>query len=260
METNPQRWLAAFRRSHDALSATVGGLDPAQIIGPSYCDEWSIAQVLSHLGSQAEIFELFLDAGLEGREPPGQDSFPPIWEKWNDRTPESQASDSLAANEAFVRRLEALPDTKLDGLHLTLFGMELGAAGLLRLRLGEHTLHSWDIAVVLDPLAVVDPVAVDLLVDNALGQTVSRVGKAQDKHFTLQVSTTEPAREFALVVNDECRLEEWSGQQVDGSLVLPAEALLRLVYGRLDVRHTRAVALDAGDVSLDDLRAVFSGI
>ena len=34
----------------------------AKFLAPSYDTEWSVGQVLSHLGSQAEIFELFLDA------------------------------------------------------------------------------------------------------------------------------------------------------------------------------------------------------
>jgi hypothetical protein len=38
---------------------------------------------------------------------------------------------------------------------------------------------------------------------------------------------------------------------------LPAEALLRLVYGRLDPDHTPAQVIGAG--TLDELREVFPG-
>ena len=44
----------------------------------------------------------------------------------------------------------------------------------------------------------------------------------------------------------------------DGSVDLPAEAFLRLVYGRLDPDHTPAVA-ESGTRGLADLRAVFPG-
>ena len=37
---------------------------------------------------------------------------------------------------------------------------------------------------------------------------------------------------------------------------LPAEALLRLVYGRLDPAHTPPLRLDSPTVTLDDLRGV----
>ena len=79
MESSPQAWIGALRHSHDALRATVEPLDEARLRQQSYASEWSIAQVLSHLGSGAEIFGLFLDAGLSGAEPPGGDTFPPIW-------------------------------------------------------------------------------------------------------------------------------------------------------------------------------------
>jgi hypothetical protein len=39
----------------------------------------------------------------------------------------------------------------------------------------------------------------------------------------------------------------------------PAEALFRLVYGRLDPAHTPPLQLDAPGVAPDDLRAVLPG-
>ena len=63
-------WLAALRRSHERMTAIVGGLTDEQTMLRSYADEWSLAQVASHLGSQAEIFELFLTAGLTGTDAP----------------------------------------------------------------------------------------------------------------------------------------------------------------------------------------------
>ena len=48
-------------------------------------------------------------------------------------------------------------------------------------------------------------------------------------------------------------------ESTDGTLDLPAEALLRLVYGRLDADHTPTLGLSARDVTLDDLRAIFPG-
>ncbi len=41
-------------------------------------------------------------------------------------------------------------------------------------------------------------------------------------------------------------------------MTLPAEAFVRLVYGRLDAAHTPPV--DTDGVSLDDLRAAFPGV
>ena len=93
MEPSPGPWISALRHSHDRLQAGVEPLGPAQLERRSYASERSIAQVLSHLGSQAEIFGLFLDAGLTGQDPPGREEFVPIWDSWNGvRTPASGRS------------------------------------------------------------------------------------------------------------------------------------------------------------------------
>ena len=45
--------LAPLRGSVGRLHELTRGLDDAQLQAPSYCSEWSIADVLSHLGSGA---------------------------------------------------------------------------------------------------------------------------------------------------------------------------------------------------------------
>jgi uncharacterized protein (TIGR03083 family) len=224
---------------------------------PSYASEWSIAQVLSHLGSQAEIFGLLLDAGLTGSDAPPQDAFPPIWEAWNARSPEAQAADSVAVNEAFVRRLESVDPARRDAFRLAAFGMDLDFTTFLRLRLAEHAVHCWDIDVALDDSATVVPEAVELLVD-VLPDLVARAGKPTEASFVVQVSTTDPERRYALVT-DGVRLEPWSERDVDGVFQLSAEELVRLVYGRLDAAHAATARLESAALSFDDLRAIFPG-
>jgi hypothetical protein len=123
LENDPAPFIQALRHSHDSLRALVEPLTDDQLEQRSYCTDWSIAQVLSHLGSQAEISGLWLDAGLTGQDPPGRDAFPPIWDAWNARAPRAQAADSLQANEAFVRRLESLVAGQRERFHLEMFGM-----------------------------------------------------------------------------------------------------------------------------------------
>jgi uncharacterized protein (TIGR03083 family) len=235
----------------------MAALDVSGLRRPSYCSEWTIAQVLSHLGSQAEIFGLLVDAGLTGGDPPGQDDFRAIWDAWNARTPEAQATDSLGANDDLLRRLEGLDADQLRSFHLAAFGMDLDSVGLLRMRLSEHAVHAWDIAVTLEPEASVAADAVALLLDG-LPDMAARVGRPTGHPMTLRVTTSDPERQFALVT-DGVRLELWSDQPTNGTLQLPAEALLRLVYGRLDPVHTATVQLDAPEMGLDDLRLVFPG-
>jgi uncharacterized protein (TIGR03083 family) len=260
VETDPGRWLTAVRRSHDRLTAQVEACDILELERGSFCSEWTIAQVLSHLGSQAEIFSLFVDAGLAGANPPGQEAFVPIWDDWNARDPEDQAADSLTANEALVTRIEGLAGDKLSAFQLDLFGTELDAAGLLRMRLSEHAVHAWDIAVALDPTVRLLPDAVLLLIDG-LPEMTARVGTPAALPATFAVTTSDPLRRFVLAT-DSLRLEpdvdEPIGGTTDGSIDLPAEVLVRLVYGRL--RPDESVeSVESVDVSIQDLRALFPG-
>jgi uncharacterized protein (TIGR03083 family) len=252
---SPTRVISQLRSSHDRVTGLVSGLDPKGFEQMSYCTEWTIADVLSHLGSQAEIFGMFFDAGASGSEPPGTEAFGPIWDAWNERSPEDKVKDSIAANELFVSRMESLDSEVATSFHMTLFGMELGLAELLRMRLAEHALHTWDVEVVLDPSARVPAGAVDVLVDMLPG-FVARAAKPQPDPRRITVSTSEPHRSFELDTGGVSLSEEGSGH-TDAAVELPAEALLRLVYGRLDDAHG-ADEVKASGVALDDLRAVFS--
>ena len=165
METRPEPWITALRNSHDRLLALAGPLDRGQLEQGSYDSEWTIAQVLSHLGSQAEIFGLFLNAGLTGQDPPGREEFVPIWDAWNAKDPQAQAADVLAADAATLERFESFDAGQRAQLRLRAFGREMDLAGVSRMRLGEHAIHTWDVAVALDPSATVAPDAVSLLID-----------------------------------------------------------------------------------------------
>ena len=64
--TDTTTWIQAVRSSHDRFAGLVTPLSATEVEQPSYASEWSIADTASHLGSQAEIFGVFLDAGLAG--------------------------------------------------------------------------------------------------------------------------------------------------------------------------------------------------
>jgi len=257
METRPGPWIGALRHSHDHLQALVEPLDLGQLQQRSYCSEWSIAQVLSHIGSAAEIWSLFLDAGLAGREPPGQDEFGPIWAAWNAKDPQAQAADGLRADKATLERFESLDADQRARLRLRVFGLDADAAGLARMRVGEHAIHTWDVAVALDPSARVEPDAVGLLIDT-VGQLATWAGKPDGKQRRLRIWTSDPERHFILQTNSTVTLAAADGDGSPPDLRLPAEAFIRLAYGRLDPAHTPPV--EAGRVDLDELRQLFPGI
>ena len=256
METSPDPWIGALRHSHNRLQALVGPLDLAHLERRSYASEWSIAQVLSHLGSGAEIFGLFLQAGLTGQEPPGRDTIGPVWNTWNAKDPQAQAADGLRADEATVERFESLDPDQKAGLRLHLFGMDMDITGLARMRVSEHAVHTWDVAVALDPSATVAPDAVGLLIDTA-GQLAARSAKPDGKERRIRVSTSDPERHFVLETGEAVSLTESDGEEGPPELRSPAEAFVRLVYGRLGPHHTPPVEADG--VDLDELRQLFPG-
>lgn len=264
-ESNPRVWIAALRQSHDRLLSLVGPLSPAQISGPSYCRDWSIAQVLSHLGSGAEIAMMMLPSALGQAEAVDRAAFVPIWERWNAMSPDEQAAAGLVADAQQIQMLDQLSDDDLASISYPFMGMTLDAVGLIRLRLGEHAVHTWDVAVMFDPAAEVSPDAVNLLIDGVATSLVPRIGKPADPPFRTRISTTEPARDYLLSAAEVVSMVDWPGAEAAGAdgaeiaeLTMPAEALLRLSYGRLDADHTPA-GVTADPADLDRLRAIFPG-
>ena len=260
MESNPHAWIETLRRSHDRLVRLAEPLTPGQLREQSYCTEWSLAQVLSHLGSGAEIALMTLPAALGEAEPVSRDAFVPVWEKWNAKRPEDQAADALASDERQVRALEALTDEQLAQMKMDFFGMRLDAVGIVRLRLGEHALHSWDVAVHSDPDAAVSADATDLLIDSVPAFLGPRLGKPLGEPFRVRITTTDPARDYLLTSGDSVTVTNWADgfEGAVPQVTMPAEALLRLSYGRLDPDHTPASVSGDDDV-LGKLRLIFPG-
>ena len=247
--------LRAVRASHDRLAGIVAGLDAETLRKRSYDTDWSIADVLSHLGSGAEISAMYVNAGVTGGDPPSQDAFKPVWDTWNARSPEDQAARSVEANEVLVAKLESLTPQQHETFRVTMFGaMSMDLAGVLGMRLSEHAVHTWDVAVALDPAARVAPDAVDLLIDQ-LPRMAGFMGKKAPAPVTVAVTTTGPERAFTLDTGG-VTLGPPAADEIPGaSLALPAEAFVRLVYGRLGDDPEVA----ASGVTLTELRSVFPG-
>jgi hypothetical protein len=220
--------------------------------------------VLSHVGSGAEITLVSLERALDGRPALGGDDFVPIWDRWNALGPDERAQEMVVWDRRCVAVWQYLDEATLASFRATVFGMDMDMATLVGLRLGEHAVHSWDVAVSFDPSAELLPEATALVVDR-LGWMASRIGKAGAiaSPFNIAVHTTGPDRElFLSSAGDKVSLEEATAPQTDpgASLTLPAAALVRLVYGRLDPDHTPADVRTEGSADLDELRRVFPGI
>jgi uncharacterized protein (TIGR03083 family) len=261
MDTDPHHWIHALRISHDTLVALVVTLTPEQLTQRSYCRDWDVSQVLSHIGSGAEISLLGLERILAGAPPLNRDDFPVIWDRWNALSPEDKASQMIVWDRRQVSVLEGLDDSTLKSLRMNFFGMDLDAVGMVGLRLGEHAIHTWDAAVMFNPTAEVLLSSAELLVDRVpfMAGRLAKPERAKTKS-QIKVRTTRPDRHFLLSIGDSVALSKDVEGPVDGYLELTAAALLRLVYGRLDPDHTPPGTITKGSADLDELRQIFVGL
>jgi len=254
-------WVNTLRQSHDHLAGVMAGLSASQVAGPSYCSEWSVAQVLSHLGSGAEIGLTNLEAMLAGEPAPSREKYQEIWGRWDAKSPADMAADALVSDEKHISRLEGLSDTELNGLSTQMMGRTLDAAGIVGMRLAEHSVHTWDVETMVDPAATVQQGAVDLVVDLIPGRMgrLASGKKPAATPFDLDVHTTAPERACKLSVTEEAVEMSPETGNAGGRVDLSSEALIRLAYGRLDPGHTPAGVSTEGPVSLDELRELFPG-
>jgi len=246
--------LSTLAASVDRLAALVTGLDDAQLELSAYPTEWTIADVLSHLGSGAVILHRRLEDTLTGAATP-DDAAPAVWDEWNAKSTRAQADDALVADRALLDRLETVTAEERDRFRFAMGPMTMDFDGFVALRLNEHALHLWDIEVALDPEATMAADSVARVVDN-LQMFAGFTGRPTDGPRVVTVGTTDPSRAVRITLGPD-RVAVAEADPADATdLVLPAEALVRLVYGRLDPDHARTAG-SSGD--LDELRQVFPG-
>jgi uncharacterized protein (TIGR03083 family) len=247
--------IASLRASHERLRATVEPLTAEQIRQGAYPSEWSIAQVLSHLGSGAEIGAGIVESAIAGTDAPSRDTYPAIWERWNAKTPDAMVADGLAADGRLVGMVESLRDPRHADAVLQSFMGPVDRIGYTTLRLSEHAVHTWDVVVAVQPGATLSPDAVEVILPN-VARLVGWVAKPNGRTGRIHVIAGE--HEYALTLGEPSSMVAWDGGEATASLRIPAEGLLRLVYGRLDPANTPA-GVEVSGTTLDDLRAVFPG-
>ena len=256
--------IAAVRTGHDGLAARVAGFDDADLGRRSGAADWTVAQVLGHLGSGAELAAGTLAAALAGAPPPGEDVAPTVWARWDAMTPREQAEEFERADAALVAAFEALDAATRTDLQVPLafLPQPVGVDAMAALRLNEVALHGWDVAVADDPAATLDPAAVPVLVDALAGPLsflVGFLGRTGPTAATLAVTTSDPRRLLTLSLGAQVSLRAGEPPDADGTLTLPAEAWLRLLAGRLGDERTEVGVGTSGPFGLAALRASFPG-
>jgi uncharacterized protein (TIGR03083 family) len=136
-------------------------LTEAELDAPSYATGWTLAHVLSHLGSAAEIGTVLLQRGIDGDQaaPTPQDTGP-VWERWNAM---SAAEQRAQWTHADTRHRESLRAIVTEPVRVPYFAGLLSVKDYAGYRLSEQSVHGWDVAVALDPRATITLAEVNLL-------------------------------------------------------------------------------------------------
>ncbi len=250
------RTITALRAEHDVLAGPVRTLTDDQLAVTSGAAEWTVAQVLSHLGSGAEIGYAPI-ARAAGETVVAEDN-QTIWARWDASAPRAQAEGFLEYNARFLDMVEALTPEQRSSLIVDLGFLPepVPLVTALGMRLNEVANHSWDVRVAFDQNAGVNADSAAVLVDLLAGPVGFMLNwLAKPAELADPVSVAVPGA--GLVVDDAVTVVDhlespsatFNGQQ---------EAFIRLVSGRLKAPYDNGVTVE-GSVTLDDLRRVFPG-
>jgi uncharacterized protein (TIGR03083 family) len=261
MTTLADRTIAALRATHDGLAALVPGLTDEQLTGPSGAAEWTVAQVLSHMGSGAEIGLATLETALGAGRAADPGFHQSVWDRWDAMDPREQATTFLDHDARLVKAFEALTDEQrtTTPVHLGFLPEPLSLASYAGMRLNESAQHSWDVRVALDPSAAIPADVAAVLVEHLAGGLsflVGFIGEADA--LTEPVVVDIEGSGYGLVVTDQVAVVA-EPVYPTATFTGPLEAALRLVGGRLGPAYTPERVTVTGAVSLDDLRRVFPG-
>jgi uncharacterized protein (TIGR03083 family) len=247
--------LNALGESVAHLYDVASDIQPIDYTASAYPSEWTIADTMSHLGSGAVIGTRRIEDFVAGRnaEPDFNQS---VWDLWNAKAPADQVGDALVSDRQYLEALEAMTEEQRSEYRMSLGPMSFDFDGAVGLRLGEHVLHTWDVEVSFEPDATLPADASGLILDR-INFLVGRTARLAGDERQISIRTIEPERSFTLrLTGDSAELvEEPHDGRVD--LEIPAEALVRLFYGRLDEAHT-SESLRNNDV-ITYLRGVFRG-
>jgi len=251
------RTIAALRANHDRLAGAVAGLSAEQLTGPSGASDWTIADVLSHLGSGAEIGWYPVKAAATGERVDAPDN-QEVWDRWNEMDPVGQARSFVESDEQSVATFEGLSPEQRDSITIDLGFLPepVPLATALGMRLNEQVLHGWDIEVGLDPAAALTDESAALLAQHfssTMNFLLGFVGKPEG---------IGPARvglgDFTVVIADAVSLEA-GADDTTATFEGPLEAGIRLLAGRLKPAYTPDGVTVSGNITLDELRTAFPG-
>jgi uncharacterized protein (TIGR03083 family) len=261
MTSLADRTIAALGAEQASTVAAVQGLTHDQLIGRSGASEWTVASVLSHLGSGSVITLAGLQAALGVGQPPPDGFNQSVWDRWNAMSPAEQRDGFLEHDGVLVSAFAALDEGQRESLELPVgfAPAPLSVASFGGLRLHEAAQHGWDVRVAVDPEAGLLPGSAEAIAELFSGQLsflLGFMGKADRIPDPVRLDIAGSG--YGLSIGDSVALVSPLDQPT-ATFTGPLEAALRLVAGRLGPAHTPSDLKVTGNVTLDDLRTAFPG-
>lgn len=255
--------LAVFDQlseSHQRLERILDDIDRDELHAPSACAQWSVGQVVAHLGSGAEIALDALRAGVAGSvDPVADETMQQLWADYDALGDDAVIDRSRTANAALIETFAALTVTQLAEVRVPFFVGPVPVASFAAFRLSEHAMHTWDIEVTRHSSAELDAASSAIILENVVQPLIGRLAHpsaADDKRLDVRLDDVGRTLRLELgypvtIVDDD------PSATADGSLIISTPAFVRLVYGRLDPQPDTITV--TGAVSLDELRKIFPG-
>lgn len=267
MSTLADRTITALRVNRDDLADRVRLFNASDLDRTSGASQWDVAQVLSHLGSGAEIGLESLRRALAGEGGAPADFNQGVWDRWNAMTQQQKADNFLDSTELLLSTYESMDAPTRESLRVDLgfLPAPVDLAVVTGMRLNEALLHAWDVRVAFDSYATIPGDLAEVLLEQISGPVsffLNFLGKPaalNGREFSLRIDTSDPAKSLGLNFSKSVSIVDVP-ESGSGVLTIPTEALLRLLSGRMSPAHTpEGVQLSSSSLTLDDLRSVFPG-
>jgi hypothetical protein len=248
-----QEVLNALKREYQTLVNDVESHPASYVEQDSFCSEWKNYQVISHLGSGAEIFQRTLESALDGKEALTPEGRQAIWGYFDGLAPSEVYPQFKDRVGKLIAYLEALPESKHNEIVPTFAG-NLPLPRALLTRLNEMALHVWDILVKQNPQAKLNDDSAALLlpmVVDRLPNRAKREGLDELHGRPIGFDISGPAgRQFRLKPGGEqASVEDGLPTNPLFTVKMSSEAFQRMVSGRepIDKAVTAGTAQVSGD-------------
>ena len=260
-ESNPFGQIKTYEQQAFArLTAYLEALDPDGWVEQSYCTDWLVYQVVSHIGSGSRIGGLRVRAWVGSGEPVSRDVMQQTWGYFDALQPHEMLAAYRDAAQEYLSVMASTPDDagtrEVEGFagKRPLWAYQLA-------RTWELGCHSWDVYVTRDRGARLDPLAVALLAPNLhyMNLPLDRERGSALKTNPVGFRLRDSANGYTLDPTAERPRLQKAG--ADAPLIIsgPDEEIIRFVSGRhfLPGSRPELSVVEGSDQDLSQLRRAF---